>query len=108
MLNWIAPTTKFGAPRNWYELNSRNGEAVEKSKSMASEYGDNGGMMASTAVHMMAVQEKIIDEIHEIEVQTLMCAGTEDKVCSTQGIPYINTFSQKCFSNRTCSQSNAK
>ena len=99
MLNWIAPTTKLGAPSNWYELISRNDAAVEKSKSMASEYGDNGGMMASTAVHFMAVQEKIIDEIHEIEVQTLICAGTDDKVCSTKGTPYINNLSQKCFSN---------
>ena len=95
-MNWIAPTTKVGAPR--YELSSRNLAAVEKYRSMTSEYGDNGGMMASTAVHMMAVQEKIIDEIHEIELQTLICAGTDDKVCSTQGTPYINNPSQKCFS----------
>ena len=86
-MNWISPTTKVGAPN--YEFISRNEAANEDCKSRAAEYGDNGGMMACTAVHMMAVQDKLIDEVHKIEIQTLICAGTDDKMCSTQGSRYL-------------------
>ena len=55
--------------------------------------------MASTAVHTMAVQDKLIEEVHQIEVQTLICAGTDDKICSTQGYNKVlsRTF-LKCVS----------
>lgn len=85
-MNWIAPTTKVGAPN--YEFISRDEAANEKSKIMAAEYGDNGGIMACTAVHMMEVQDKLIEEVNQIEVQTLICAGTDDRMCSTKGSRY--------------------
>ena len=83
MLNWIAPTTKVGEIQ--FDLISRNKAACQKKKDLYSEYGDNCGMMAYVAVHMMGVQNKLMDEIDQIVVPTLICVGTGDKFCSIEG-----------------------
>lgn len=84
LLNWIAPTTKVCSIVQ-FEYISRNNAFNEKKKKLYPDYGDNGGMMAYMAVHGIAVQEKLIDELHQIEVKTLICAGTDDKINSTEG-----------------------
>ena len=83
MLNWIAPSIKVATLQ--CDLVSRNPASCEKKKNLYSEYGDNGGMMAYVAVHMMEAQNKLMEEIDQITVQTLICAGTEDKLCSISG-----------------------
>ena len=42
-------------------------------------------MMAYVAVHIMGVQNKLMDEIDQIVVPTLICVGTGDKFCSIEG-----------------------
>ena len=107
LLNWISPTTKVASIQ--FENISRNHEANEKKKKLFAEYGDNGGMMAFAAVHMMAVQEKIMVDLHEIQVQTLICAGTDDKMISIRGIIQNKIEIYRIyFSNRIRSQSNSK
>ena len=82
-MSWISPTTRVGDAAFAYI--SRNEEAVEKKKRLYSEYDSNNGMMACVAVHMMAVQDKLMTEFDQIEVQTIICAGTDDRLSSLSG-----------------------
>ena len=41
--------------------------------------------MAGVAVHMMAVQDKLMAEMNQIQVQTLICSGTEDRLTAVSG-----------------------
>ena len=41
--------------------------------------------MAGVAVHMMAVQDKLFSQMNQIQVQTLICSGTDDKLTAVSG-----------------------
>ena len=41
--------------------------------------------MAGVAVHMMAVQDQLMAEMNQIQVQTLICSGTDDKLTAVSG-----------------------
>ena len=82
-MSWISPTTRVGDAS--FEYISRKEETVEKKKKLYSEYGSNSGMMACVVVHMMAVQDKLMTEFDQIEVRTLICAGTDDRLSSLSG-----------------------
>ena len=41
--------------------------------------------MAGVAVHMMSVQDKLMAQMHQIQVQTLICSGTADKLTAVSG-----------------------
>ena len=82
-MSWISPTTKVGDASISYI--SRNEETVEKKKKLYAEYGSNSGLMASVLVHMMTVQDKLMTEFDQIEVRTLICAGTDDRLSSLSG-----------------------
>ena len=41
--------------------------------------------MASVAAHMMRVQDKLMPELSQIQVPTLICSGTDDKLTAVSG-----------------------
>ena len=41
--------------------------------------------MAGRAVHMMAVQDQLMVEMNQIQVQTLICSGTDDRLTAVSG-----------------------
>ena len=82
-MNWISPTTRVGDASFAYI--SRNEETVEKKKKLHAEYGSISGLMACVLVHMMTVQDKLMTEFDQIEVRTLICAGTDDRLSSLSG-----------------------
>lgn len=41
--------------------------------------------MAGVAVHMMRVQDKLMPELSQIQVPTLICSGTDDKLTAVSG-----------------------
>ena len=41
--------------------------------------------MAGVAVHMMSVQDKLMAQMNQIQVQTLICSGTADKLTAVSG-----------------------
>lgn len=86
LFNWIAPSTKNAAIQ--FDLII---EHVKKEKKLYPEHGDNGGIMAYVAVHMMEAQNNLMDEINQISFSTLICAGTEDKFCSVVGTFHDNS-----------------
>ena len=82
-MNWISPTTRVG-DASFADI-SRNEETVERKKKLFAEYGSISGMMAYVLVHMMTVQDKLMTEFDQIEVRTLICAGTDDRLSSLSG-----------------------
>ena len=44
--------------------------------------------MARTAYHMLEVQNKLMTELNQIQVKTLICQGTDDRICSVKGSRY--------------------
>lgn len=83
MLNRIAPEFKLG--RSNARLVSRNKDVCDECERLYPEYGDNGGAIVRTAYHMFEVQAKLMTELNQIEVKTLICQGTDDRVCSVEG-----------------------
>ena len=83
ILNWIAPNVKLG--RGDASFVSRNKDICDECDKFYPEYGDNGGMMVRTAYHMLQVQTKLMTELDQIKVKTLICQGTDDKFCSVEG-----------------------
>ena len=98
-MSWISPTTRVGAASFAYI--SRKEETVEKKKKLYSEYGSNSGMMACVAVQMMAIQDKLMTEFDQIEVRTLICAGTDDRLSSLSGKRKILENSLQSFKSLT-------
>ena len=41
--------------------------------------------MVRTAYHILEVQTKLMTELNQIEVKTLICQGTDDRLCSVEG-----------------------
>ena len=41
--------------------------------------------MAGRVVHMMAVQDQLMVEMNQIQVQTLICSGTDDRLTAVSG-----------------------
>ena len=41
--------------------------------------------MAGIAVHMMSVQDKLMTQMNQIQVRTLICSGTEDRLTAVSG-----------------------
>ena len=82
-MSWISPTTRVGDAS--FSYISRNEETVEKKKKLYAEYGSNSGLMACVVVHMMTVQDKLMTEFDQIEVRTLICTGTDDRLSSLSG-----------------------
>ena len=83
ILSRIAPEFKLG--EGDVNFISRNKDVNAECKRLEPEYGDNGGMMARTAMHMLNVQTKLMTEINQITVKTLICQGTDDRLCSFEG-----------------------
>ena len=83
ILSRIAPEFKLG--EGDVDFISRNKDVNAECKRLEPEYGDNGGMMARTAMHMLNVQTKLMTEINQIKVKTLICQGTDDRLCSFEG-----------------------
>jgi alpha-beta hydrolase superfamily lysophospholipase len=83
LLNWILPDFKLGRGNNSFV--SRNKDVCDEVDRLEPEFGDNGGMMAHTAYQMLEVQTKLMTELNQIQVKTLICHGTNDRVCSFQG-----------------------
>ena len=83
ILNWVAPEFKIGD--RGITFISRDKDVCAEFDRLDSEYGDNGGMMARTAIHMLNVQTKLMTEMNQIEVKTLVCQGTDDRLCSAEG-----------------------
>ena len=56
--------------------------------------------MAGIAVHMMSVQDKLMTQINQIQVQTLICSGTDDKVTAVSGKinARLNMLTENIFS----------
>ena len=48
-------------------------------------------MMAGVAVHMMAVQDKLMAEMNQVQVQTLICSGTDDRLTAVSGSEYAHS-----------------
>ena len=83
ILNRIAPEFKLaGGDVNFV---SRDKDVCAECERLEPEYGDNGGMMARTAIHMLNVQTKLVTELNQIRVKTLVCQGTDDRLCSVEG-----------------------
>ena len=53
--------------------------------------------MAGVAVHMMSVQDKLMAQMSQIQVQTLICSGTADKLTAVSGKigPRLDTLTGK-------------
>ena len=65
---------------------SRN-ESVNKQKEIESkDFGDNGGMTACTAVHMLNVQQNVINNLDKISFKSFIATGTHDALTSKAGI----------------------
>ena len=84
ILNRIAPEFKIKSDDDGSFV-SRNKDVCDEFERLEPEYGDNGGMMARTAYHMLQVQTKLITELNQIKVKTLICQGTGDRICSVEG-----------------------
>lgn len=89
LLNSIAPKTKVGGVE--FHNISRNIDVNKEKERLYPEYGDCGGMMAGTAVHMMAVQDKLMAQMNQIQVKTLICTGTDDKLTAFSGSEYAHS-----------------
>ena len=83
ILNRIAPEFKLGGGD--VNLVSRYKDVCNEFDRLEPEYGDNGGMMARTAYHMLEVQKKLMTVLNQIQVNTLFCHGTDDRICSIEG-----------------------
>jgi len=47
--------------------------------------------MAGIAVHMMSVQDKLMTQMNQIQVRTLICSGTEDRLTAVSGSEYAHS-----------------
>jgi len=89
LLSAIAPKTKVGKVE--FPFISRNIDVNKEKERLSPEYGDCGGMMASVAAHMMRVQDKLMPELSQIQVPTLICSGTDDKLTAVSGSEYAHS-----------------
>ena len=79
----ILPSLKVGKAKN-SDL-SRNSAVCQAKEALSSEFGDNGGATARTAVAMINAQRKVRPKLNKITCPTFIATGSDDRMADPNG-----------------------